>query len=172
LDSNGNPSEIMLQSGNCGDCLTANPGDSAGGVAIWTPVQNPPGYGTVTLGVCDFTAGGCVSFQIGDPDNGPFTPQPGDSTEWIVEAPAGFGYSYLPLVDFYQVSFSAAVWTADYEGPESQASTINDGVSPTPIWLWQTIFGSNQYLAVPSPLGGDGASFTDHYQQPIRGGNN
>ena len=174
-DSNGNPSEVMLQSGNCGDCLTANPGDSAGSVAIWTPTQPGSSLGVVQLGVCDFTAGGCVSFYIGggqDPDNRPYTPQPGDSTEWIVEAPAGLGYSYLPLADFNQVPFTAAVWTDNYVGPGSQSFTINDGVLPTPIWLLQTIFGSNQYLAVPSSLGGDGASFTDHYQQPIRGGNN
>ncbi len=99
----------------------AHPGDSAGSVAIWTPTQPGSSLGVVQLGVCDFTAGGCVSLYIGadnDPLNRPYTPQPGDSTEWIVEAPtlriAGANY-VTPLANFGYEPFTAAVWTDNYD---------------------------------------------------------
>ncbi|MBS0569709.1 MAG: hypothetical protein JSS28_03815 [Proteobacteria bacterium] len=146
--------------------MPAHPGDAAGSAAIWTPDTKFAGRGQVTLGVCDFTAGGpCANIVIGGEQQND-TPTPGNTTEWIVEAPSSGG-GVLPLADFDSVTFSNASWASDYVGdPGTTYYTIAQGTSPSSISLQQYIFQLYQYVAVPDVLNGTGDGFTDYYLQP------
>lgn len=148
--------------------LTAHPGDVAGSVSLWTPDPNPndPGMGDVTLGVCDFTTGGpCANLAI---DPGKYlTPTPGNSVEWIVEAPSNV--FPLPLADFGNVTFVNACWGPVYTGPGGTCDTITQGVSPAVINMTQYIFNQYQLVAGPGNLNSQDTGFTDTYNQPERG---
>ena len=99
--------------------------------------------------------------------NGQFTPRPGNTTEWIVEAPS-YGYTILPLADFDHVDFVNACWVAVYVGPTGTCSTIAQGSFPGTLDLQRYVFGLNQILAAPDALNSDGESFTDYYFQPVK----
>jgi hypothetical protein len=142
--------------------MPASPGDVAGSASLWIPDPNPnnPGMGQVTLGVCNFTVGGpCANFVIhsGNYD----TPTPGDTTEWIVEAPSGSG-GVLPLANFDSVTFVNACWSPD----DITCYTIAQGSYPAAISLKRTVFGIYQYLASPDSLNTLGNGFMDYYLQP------
>lgn len=151
----------------------ASPGDSVANVAIWTPATGYPGLGTVDLGVCNYTVGLCADFVIGDPTQQTvaqrhLTPQPGDSTEWIVEAPSIGGIGVAPLADFVKVHLSNAVWTSDYvPGGSNTSYTIAQGVSPTTIVLHQSwTYGYNHFSVRASTglLDGNHEGFVDTFR--------
>ncbi|HET6632850.1 MAG TPA: G1 family glutamic endopeptidase [Rhodanobacteraceae bacterium] len=139
-------------------------GDYVGNVAIWTPDVPNSSTGTVQLGVCNFTrttnGNTCVSFIIGG------TPQPGESTEWIVEAPSS-SIGVLPLADFGNEHLGAATWASTYIGQGSTGYTIAQGDSPTSITLQQTECFNECYdiFSVPGPLDSDGSGFTTTFMQ-------
>ena len=73
------------------------------------------------------------------------------SAEWVEEAPSATRSGILPLDDFGTITFSAGTATKD-DQTETIAQTGARAI---------TMLGSrNQALAVPSPLGADGASFS------------
>jgi hypothetical protein len=142
--------------------LAVHPGDEVGSVEIWTP-STAAGIspGTATMGVCNFTAGGCLSFAI------PKTPQPGTSVEWIVEAPSSL--FVLPLANFGTVSFVNGCWTPTYvAGVTTTCNAITSGASLSPINLYTNVFKKNQLNAYPEPMT-NGNGFTDDYEQPTNG---
>ena len=160
--------EIQLCTQGSG-CLAANPGDVAGSASLWIPDPNPnnPGMGQVTLGVCDFTVGGpCANLVI---DSGNYTtPIPGNTTEWIVEAPSYNGQT-LALADFDSATFVNACWSPAYNNGAGSCYTIAQGSYPAAISIENTVFGIYQYLASPDSLNASGNGFTDYYIQPQKG---
>jgi Peptidase A4 family len=72
------------------------------------------------------------------------------SAEWVVEAPSASGAGILPLDNFGSIQFSAASATEN-----GQTVDLNQSHAQ-PISM---LGGSGQTLAVPSSIGGDGASF-------------
>ena len=72
------------------------------------------------------------------------------SAEWIEEAPSGPG-GILPLDNFNSVSFTAASAT---QGSNS-VDVREAGAKPITM-----LNANNQPLAIPSPIGSDGASFS------------
>lgn len=161
-DNTGNPSEVRAS-------LTANPGDVAGSASLWIPDPNPnnPGMGQVTLGVCDFTVGGPCANLIIDSDRYT-TPTPGNTTEWIVEAPSYNG-NILALADFDSATFVNACWSPAYNNGTGSCYTIAQGSYPGAISIENTVFGIYQYLASPDSLNASGNGFTDYYIQPEKG---
>jgi hypothetical protein len=73
------------------------------------------------------------------------------SAEWVEEAPSGAGYGVMPLDSFGTINFSNA-------SAVQNGQTVNlSQAGAQPI----TMLGSSgQKLAVPSSIGGDGASFS------------
>lgn len=142
--------------------LAVHPGDFVANVAYWTPYSNQTNLGAAHFGLCNYTVNQCVDYSIAD------TPQPGDSTEWIVEAPTQG--STLPLADFGSVHFVNGLWTSDYTNPpNSTAYTIAQGVSLTPITLQQYFYYNNadvNIYATPGPLDSNGKGFTDTFSGP------
>jgi len=82
--------------------ITPHPGDEVASVVGWLSSSSRP-----ELSVCNFTNGGCVQFLL------PISAAPGNTVEWIVEAPAVSIY-IQPLADFGAVNFYSACWTAVY----------------------------------------------------------
>lgn len=146
----------------------ASPGNAAASVVIWTPVSAYSGYGTITFGLCNYSNGGCTNFAIGDPTKlSTLTPKPGNTIEWIVEAPSNNGV--LPLADFNHVNFANACWTANYT-PTATCSTIRQGLYLTSISLSRYVFGANQIIAAPDVVNSAGTGFIDFYLQPVKTG--
>ncbi|MHB8447637.1 MAG: G1 family glutamic endopeptidase [Rudaea sp.] len=152
------------------DKLFANPGDAAASVSWWKPSPTNSSVGTVEFGLCDFTTVGCLDFFVGDPSKGPFTPQPGNTTEWIVEAPLQCNScTPPPLADFDLVTFANACWAPVVTGPDSPCYSIAQGTSPSTISLRQYVLGQYQYLALPGALNSSGSGYTDYYYPAVRG---
>ena len=137
----------------------AHPGDSVASVVGWLSSSRQ-----AVLSICNFTNGGCVQFYV------PNTPPPGNTVEWIVEAPAVGGY-IQSLADFAAVNFYSACWTAVYvPGGSNTCYPINKpgGSTPLAINLQQNVLGGKQILAAPDVLTSTAtsSSFYDYYLQP------
>lgn len=141
--------------------IATKPGDAVGSTSIWLSGSN-----AATLGICNFTSGGCVQFQVTS------TPQPGTTVEWIAEAPSDSYFHVLPLADFDSVAFHNACWASTYTPgfPIDCHPIATPGLSvPQPIALSQYIFNRYQTVANPQGLSNDGLSFFDMYNQPETG---
>jgi Peptidase A4 family len=124
--------------------LTVNAGD-----AMWTGIQYPAGPGKTYVGVCDMTTNTCVDMSSS-------TSAPGDSAEWIVEAPS-LGSTVTQLADFGSLTFTDACEYAVW--PNGTCRSISSSTSPAAIQLYQ----NNQVVAAPGPLNAAGTGFTDYY---------
>ena len=80
-----------------------------------------------------------------------YLPQGPDVTEWVEEAPSGGRGGVLPLSNFGTIQFS-------------DGSTVKDGqavsIAATGARAITMVSNNDQALAVPSPLGSDGRSFS------------
>jgi hypothetical protein len=142
------------------DNLSISPGDSVGNVAVYDVNVTPP---TTRLGVCNFSIPECLTFDIPDTD------APGDSVEWIVEAPS-LGVQFLPLADFGSVGFSNACWVQNFiVGGNNTCSAI--GSNPTSYAVHQDTYGTSQTLTSLSGITQDtvSSSFSDTYLPPEHG---
>jgi hypothetical protein len=139
-----------------------SPGDSVGAGATYTPPVPPATTGTTTLGVCNFSLSPatCSNLSLS-------TSAPGNSTEWIVEAPSSGGIP-LAIADYGSLTFGNICWTSSYSGsgPPSSCSSVTDGTSVQSIDLVQYYFGMNQYVSIAGSLSTDGTSFPVNYQNP------
>lgn len=142
--------------------LVAHAGDSVGSVVIWQPSSNDPSVGPVTFGICNFSYSICVNVYLGRGAIGskdPPSQKPGNSVEWIVEAPLVNGLqSYIADFDF--VSFAGDCWAPVYQNGAT-CNTMNNS-APTPIDMYQYISGILRHMATAGSLATDG-TFTDAY---------
>lgn len=141
----------------------AHPGDDVGSVVIWRSDTKQ-----TILSNCNFTSGGCFNFTT--PLNNPQTPAPGNSVEWIVEAPLYGGY-IQPITDFNSVSFYNACFVRVFVyGGSNTCEPIGAGTQPTAVSLLQYIFNQWQLMSQPQNLTGNGtaSSFDTIWNQPER----
>jgi hypothetical protein len=135
------------------------PGDDVGSVAIWHSDT-----GKTELSMCDFTVGGpCLDFLTTTS-----TDAPGNSVEWIVEAPTVGAYVQR-LADFGSVDFYNACYVTDFTpGGNNTCEPISAGTQPTPVTLWQDVLNCLHPLAQPGSLtnGTESSAFDDDYYQP------
>lgn len=136
----------------------AHAGDEVGAVTQWVADANT-GTGTVSTGVCNFTNGGCVHFNI------PGTPAPGNTVEWIVEAPSSFN-GPLPIADFTTVFLRNACWAASAPIPSGVCQPITAGQTLTAIDLQQNVLSGPQILSSPGAIGFNGTGFDVTYYPP------
>jgi hypothetical protein len=130
------PAEVIIQN------MPVTAGQEWGGSGIY-----PYSAGAADLGVCNLTTDKCVSFSVP-------TSAPGNSTEWIVEAPSSSS-GVLPLASFSPVSFAGGCWAATW--PATTCSSIQSG-SPTAIDMYQ----SGSLAAAPGAIT-NGSDFTVTY---------
>jgi len=137
--------------------LAISQGNSVGNVALWDINST-----NAQMGVCNFSLNTCLTFTV------PNTPAPGNSVEWIGEAPS-IGVIPQPLADFGSIGFNNACWVQNYVvGGSNTCSAI--GSSPTFVQLQQYVFGSYQIIASPGSITQDTVSsaFSDIYIPPER----
>jgi hypothetical protein len=162
--------EFIVAAGTCGTCLTANPGDDAGSVVVWTahPLQSDPDYpGLATFGLCDFTQNRCVQFTLKN------APQPGNTVEWIIEAPFSNSGLISPLADFTSIGFYNGCWASTWVsgGTGNTCSGITSGTSLAPINMTANAYGVSQVVAYPGTMT-TSTGFTDYYEAPQKPNNN
>jgi hypothetical protein len=144
--------EIVGGQGDTGHAIQygppASPGDDVGSVAIWrSDTQH------TILSNCNFSTTGCFQFETTIP-----TSPPGNSVEWIVEAPLENDY-IQPLADFNTVSFYNACFVRDFVyGGSNTCEPIAAGTQPTGVKLLQYVLNQWQSLAEPHNLAGDSVS--------------
>jgi hypothetical protein len=160
----GDQPEVIVTAGSCSTCLTANPGDDAGSVVVWQPnASTPPGV--ATFGLCDFTANKCVQFKVTS------APQPGNTVEWIIEAPASTSGFISPLADFTSIGFYNGCWASTWGVSGNTCSNITSGTSLAPINMTVNAYGVSQVVAYPGTMT-TGTAFTDYYEAPQKPNNN
>jgi hypothetical protein len=141
--------------------LQARPGDNVGSVVIWQPSAPGSTVGTVTLGLCNFSASPatCANIYLAKgTSTQPYSQQPGKSVEWIVERPYisdANGAGYSALADFDLVSFVGDCWAPVYQSGAT-CQKISAGNSPTPIDLYEVISNVSRHMATPGLLNADG----------------
>lgn len=139
------------------------PGDTVGNVVIYNPTTSK-----ATLSVCNFTYNTC--FQIDFPNQS----TPGNTVEWITEAPQRSGY-ITPLADYGLVNFVGACWVAVYAaGATCSPIAAPGGNTPLLIVLQQYALGQYQPDSTPAGLAtvGNASSFHTTYIQPVKKNNN
>lgn len=152
----------------------AHPGDDVGSATIWLQSTT-----SVEFGICDFSdatpPGGCMQFYVTCKPNKPSTctPQPGNSVEWIMEAPEHDDVQ-SNLADFGAVDFYNNCWSSTFTaGAPVGCDPIDVPGLPSPIAMLlgrPDTFGCYQILAHPSALGTtQGSTFNDVYQLPDPG---
>jgi hypothetical protein len=97
-------------------------------------------------------------------------PPPGNSVEWIVEAPKIGGFVQRPP-DFGAVSFYSACYVPTFVlGGSNTCEPISAGTQSTQVDLHQSVFGYLQILADPDTLteNSESSAFDDYYVQPVR----
>ncbi|MFT3792622.1 MAG: G1 family endopeptidase [Rudaea sp.] len=139
----------------------AHHGDEVGAVTLWIPLDSGTGHTNVArMGVCNFTSSTCVHFDV------PGTPAPGNSTEWIAEAPSSSS-GVLPLANFHVVGFRNSCWTtALYTGGTVTCYPLTSGSSLSAIDLEQNVLSGLQILASPGAISTNGEDFDVTYYQP------
>ena len=142
--------------------LVAHAGDSAGSVVIWQPSSPGATSGPVTFGLCNFSYSICVNVYLGRGAIGSKdqpSEKPGNSVEWIVEAPLVNGLkSYIADFDF--VSFAGDCWAPVYQNGAA-CNTMNSS-GPSPIDMYQKISGILRHMTTANSLATDG-TFSDVY---------
>jgi hypothetical protein len=149
--------EVVGGSGDTGSevriSMPVHPGDFVGAVSLWSASTG------AEMGVCNFsTTNTCVQFTVA-------SSAPGNSVEWIEEAPSNGGV--LPLANFHTVRFANACWAPTYYVGLSTCNTISSG-GPQGITLQQYVFGSYQTLAIPGAIDSTGGAFPVSYYPPVK----
>jgi Peptidase A4 family len=149
--------EVVGGSGDTGSevriSMPVHPGDFVGAVSLWSASTG------AEMGVCNFsTTNTCVQFFVA-------SSAPGNSTEWIEEAPYNGGV--LPLADFGTVRFANACWAPTYFVGLNSCNTISSG-APQGITLQQYVLGAYQNLAIPGAIDSTGGGFPISYYAPVR----
>ncbi len=168
LDQDGIHEHMSCDSGGCGLGITfwieivpqeyeqdvtnlpVDVGDQVEVQTAWNASQG------AVFTLCDWTKNMCGQGSQS-------SPVPNNTAEWIAERPTVGGGGLPPLAKYGSVTFSACEFGTS---SSSAISTISQG-GAEPI----TMYGSGgTAIATVSPLGGDGASFTDHWVGNLQNG--
>lgn len=129
------------------------------------------------MGVCNFTTGWCVHYNRGDEVTG-WVVQPGNTTEWVVEAPADFDLDILTLAKYGTVGMRNSCWAATTNlvvtpggiptpvgqgGGTVNCQPITSGNSPTQLLLEQHIWNGWWARSTPGPINSNGMDFDTTY---------
>ncbi|MBS0583068.1 MAG: hypothetical protein JSS42_08200 [Proteobacteria bacterium] len=129
--------------------LSVNAGDEVGAVSVWVPSNDVnSALGVAMLGVCNFTTGSCIHFNIAKVE------EPGNTTEWIVETPDSYGDPY-PLANYGMAGLRNSCWapTTTLVVTHSGRSGYSCGKrwrkrhSQLPAHHYRQLYGSNRTRA-------------------------
>ena len=158
--------------------ISINPGDEIGAVVFWVPESK-----TAVLGICSWNKNRCISFNVGG------ISEPANTTEWVVEAPL-INQIRAPLPAFSSVTFfstcSAATTTYSVSSKPGVLYNYGDGsngitgstigacqpagadpsLAALNMYLAPQFMATTPFIAVPTPMGSDGATFQVNYIQP------
>jgi len=155
--------------------LSVKPGDQVGAVITYLPSAQEGG-----MGVCNWTTNQCVNFIA------PSIGAPGNTAEWIMEAPTDTNGATAPLANFGSVNFFNGCWayttsfstniSTNVPNPyplkgssgvtgsiTGTCQTISQGPNVSPFEMYLPS-NSNTILAVPGSLGSNGSDFQVNYQ--------
>lgn len=156
--------------------LSVNYGDEVGAVTYWVPNYSYASLGTAVMGVCNYTTGWCVHYNKSN------VAEPGNTTEWIVEAPADQNLDPYALAKYGTVAMRNSCWAASTNlavttggtpypvgqgGGSVNCQPITAGRSPTQLLLQQNIWNGWRVLSTPGSINSNGMDFdTTYYLGP------
>ncbi len=125
------------------------------------------------LGVCNFTTGSCIHFNIAKVE------EPGNTTEWIVETPDSYGDPY-PLANYGMAGLRNSCWAPTTTlvvtqggvvtpvGSGGGSGTVNcqpitTGNSMVAIELEQVYSNGWRSQSLPGPISTNGMDFDATY---------
>ena len=134
--------------------LRAIPGDDIGVFVRWHP-----SLGQSEMVICNFNVNTCADFYV-------TTPEPGNSMEWVVEAPSP-GYGSYPIANYNFVRFHDACWAQVYATATQCQPITGAGVtSPRSILMRKSFFGFLQVVSFPQSITSNGLYV--YYQHPVK----
>jgi hypothetical protein len=157
--------------------LSVNYGDEVGAVTYWVPAYSYATVGTAVMGVCNYTTGWCVHYNQGSATSG-WVAAPGNTTEWVIEAPADDDLDVLALAKYGTVGMRNSCWAATTNlvvtaggtpapvgqgGGTVNCQPITSGNSPTQLLLEQQIWNGWRARSTPGSISSNGLNFDTTY---------